>query len=107
MFRATPLKSTDHRLARAQFLTLKGTRAWPFPPRTNHFPASPWESPFFPVPVGEFLHQFMTILAIKIGRWRGPLPAVFSSGRFSHGTLVCSSAQKRHWNDLQHYAVMS
>jgi hypothetical protein len=36
--------------------------------------------------VREFLHQFMTILAIKIGQRLGPLHAVFpsASGLFSH-----------------------
>jgi len=40
----------------------------------------------FPVLVREFLHQFMTILSIKISQWPGPLHAVFASGLFSHGT---------------------
>jgi hypothetical protein len=35
--------------------------------------------------VREFLHQFMTILAIKIGQWLGPLHAVFASRVLSSG----------------------
>jgi hypothetical protein len=36
----------------------------------------------------QVLHEFMTILAIKIGQRLGPLHATFSSGLFSHGTLT-------------------
>lgn len=44
-----------------------------------------WTASFFPVLVREFLHQFVTILAIKIGQGLGSLHAVFASGLFSHG----------------------
>src|SRR5271156_5502988 len=37
---------------------------------------------FFPELVREFLHQFMTTLAKKIGQWLGPLHAVFASGQW-------------------------
>src|SRR5580704_11050827 len=48
IFKATPVKSTDPRLARAQFLTLKGRHAWPFRPRTNQLPVTQADCPFFP-----------------------------------------------------------
>jgi len=46
---------------------------------------------FFLVLVREFLHQFMTILTIKIGQWLRPLHVVFATGLLSHGTIVYSS----------------
>src|SRR5580700_258201 len=48
MLKATPLKSTDPRLARAQFLKPAGTRARSFRLQTNQFQANPAESLFFP-----------------------------------------------------------
>src|SRR6202050_1542375 len=48
VFKATPLKSTDPRPARAQFLKPKGTPAWPFRPRTNQLPATQADCLFLP-----------------------------------------------------------
>ncbi|MGC2487593.1 MAG: hypothetical protein WA412_02825, partial [Candidatus Sulfotelmatobacter sp.] len=61
---------------------------------------------FLPVPVREFLHQFVTILPIKIGQWLGTLHAAFAPGLFSHRILLCCQAQKLNWDDLLHHAAM-
>jgi hypothetical protein len=88
-FQAAPVKSTDPLLARAQFLTLKGTHAWPFRLRTNQFPVIQADCLFFPVLASEFLHKFMPILSVEICLRLGPLHAVFASasGLLSHDPL--------------------
>src|SRR5580700_6338871 len=48
MFNATQLKSTDPRLAPAQFLKPTGKPAWPFRPRTSQLPVTQADNLFFP-----------------------------------------------------------
>jgi hypothetical protein len=61
--------------------------------------------------VSEFLHQFVTILSIKVGQWLGALQSIFVLGLFSHETpdLLFEAKRYGHYqlcHDCSHFRVL-